>query len=238
MSSSGPPDLVIRPRSAVVVLSAVAALLVAVHIGASALVVWREFDPAVVRATGRFNLAQEMSFPTVFSFVLLLLCSLLLTGIGVVTRRTDLKTARRWFVLAAVFLFLSFDEILALHEVLDRKVMYRISPTWSPLRASWGVPYAIALILLVASFWSFFWRLPRETRRLFGVSALLYVSGALAIDLIAGPIFEVYDMRLLGWIATTAEEILEMAGAITFIYALASYIGREFQGQGLLIASE
>lgn len=238
MTTGDPAELIVRPRTAALVLAAVAGLLVLAHIAASGVILWRGSDPGVVSAMGRFLVQEEMSFPTVLAFVLLLLSSTLLAAISILTRQTDPRTAGKWFLLAAVFLFLSLDEILALHEVLDRKVMMRLFPgPDTPTGVLWAIPYAIAMILLGAWFWRFFWRLPNATRRLFSIAAILFIAGAIGADTILGPLFEAQEMEFMDWVATTLEETLEMAGAITFIYALALYIEREFPGHRLWISS-
>lgn len=238
MTTGEAAELIVRPRTAALVLAAIAGLLVLAHIAASGVIVWRGFDPGVVSAMGRFLVEEEMSLPTVFSFVLLLLISTLLATIAILTRPTDPRTAGKWFLLAAVFLFLSLDEILGLHEVLDRKVMMRLFPgPDTPTGVLWAIPYAIAMILLGAWFWRFFWRLPKPTRRLFTISAILFIAGAIGADTIMGPLFEAHRMEFMDWVATTLEETLEMAGAITFIYALALYVEQEFPGHRLHISS-
>lgn len=238
MTTGDAAKLVVRPRTAALVLAAVAGLLVLAHIAASGVIVWRGSDPGVVSAMGRFLVEEEMSFPTVFSFVLLLLISTLLAAISILTRQTDPRTAGKWLLLAGVFLFLSLDEILALHEVLDRRVMMRLFPgPDTPMGVLWTIPYVIAMILLGAWFWRFFWGLPQPTRMLFSIAALLFIAGAIGADTILGPFFEAHGMEFMDWVATTLEETLEMAGAITFIYALALYLEREFPGHRLRISS-
>ena len=67
-------------------------------------------------------------------------------------------------------------------------------------------------------------RLPRKTLRLFVLSGIIYLTGAILLDMAEGALVEEY-----GWydplycFLYTCEEFLEMLGLIIFIYALSSY---------------
>jgi hypothetical protein len=55
---------------------------------------------------------------------------------------------------------------------------------------------------------------------------LLFVGGALAMEMISGRHHEIYGKANLAWVAlTTTEELLEMLGGIVFLYALMLHTG-------------
>ena len=71
--------------------------------------------------------------------------------------------------------------------------------------------------------------LPAPTRRGVLVAAILYVGGALGMELPGGWIAEAQGSNtLLYHLVITVEELLEMAGVIVFIRVLASHIAREW----------
>ncbi|MRX63775.1 hypothetical protein [Maribacter luteus] len=89
---------------------------------------------------------------------------------------------------------------------------------------AWVIPYGIALLVLSVIYYKFLKRLPRTTVRLFVLSAFVYITGALLIEMPEGWVAEnygFYDPLFL--ILYTCEEFLEMLGLSIFIYALTSY---------------
>ena len=75
--------------------------------------------------------------------------------------------------------------------------------------------------------------LPPATRRLFVLAAILYIGGAIGIEMIGGQHASLYGEQNLEYaIITALEELLEMLGTVVFIYGLLSYMKRyinEFQ---------
>lgn len=169
-----------------------------------------------------FDFNLEMNVPTFFSALLLILCSFLLFLISKSERFIHKKYVA-WYGLSAVFLFLSIDEMTSIHELL-------ISTTKAQLNVSglfffaWVIPYGIAVIILMVVYYKFFIRLPRRTMRLFFLSAFLFISGALVIEMPEGWVAEKYGFYdPLFYLLYTCEEFLEMLGLLVFIYALTSY---------------
>jgi len=183
-----------------------------------------------------FNLDQERSLPTYYSTITLFVCSMLLASIAAVQRKNGRRIATQWFALSAIFLFLSADEMLMLHEGL-------IVPLRSAFHArgifyfTWVIPYGLFLLAFLAIFWRFLMNLPRQTRRLFMAAGVVYVAGALGFDLIGGYYFDHVGTRDVVYaILFSIEEMLEMAGIILFIHTLLQYIQNELQGWHLIIS--
>ena len=76
-----------------------------------------------------------------------------------------------------------------------------------------------------AIFLKFWWNLPVKTRACFLIAALLYLGGAVGLELIDGNYAEIHGKtNLIYMLLSTVEEALEMAGIIVFIYGLLGYI--------------
>lgn len=130
---------------------------------------------------------SELSIPTVFSTLLLFICAILLVIITVV--KTQRKDAFRkyWGVLSAGFLFMTFDEGSSIHELLDDP-MRRFFGNQNPglFHFAWVVPGIILIAVLGIFFIKFFLHLPKKTRTNFILAAVLYIGGAVGVEMIGG----------------------------------------------------
>ncbi len=182
------------------------------------------------------NLDVERSIPTLFSFMMLLTCSFFLFIIAS-AKRKDGKSYICWLGLSVIFLFLSIDESLMIHEGLMEKLRTVLN-TSGYLYFAWVIPYGIGLIAFLLAYIKFLFNLPHKTRLLFIISGFVYVSGAIGLEMIGGRYYELYgDQSLSVVILSTIEEILEMAGTVLFIYALTLYIDSELKDLRLGIKS-
>lgn len=177
----------------------------------------------VYNLTRLFNFSDEKNIPTLFSSLGLIFCAALLTVIAVIQKR--LRSAHLlWSGLAVVFLFLSIDEFASLHERLTLPMRESLDASGF-LYFSWVVPYGVALVGFGLLYLRFLTRLPRRTMVLFLISGLIYVTGAMGLEMLGGWRAEAYGSDDLIYLAmVTAEELLEMVGIAIFIYALLSYI--------------
>lgn len=174
-----------------------------------------------------FNLNSEISIPTWFASVTLLLCSMLLAVIFITHRRNAAPFALHWAVLSLIFLYLSIDEGAHIHETIGTTLELRLTGvTYGFLRSAWVIYGTVFVVIIAAFYRKFVAHLPAETLRLFILAALAYVGGALIMEMITGRYTEVYGTKNLTYeLMTVAEEFLEMSGVSIFIYALLSYIG-------------
>jgi hypothetical protein len=165
-----------------------------------------------------FHSSEEENFPTYFSSVLLLLASMLLFLIGYAKRRQKDRFCRHWNALGAVMLFLSIDELCAIHEELIHVIPaslwanYNFMPVYGPLMA-----------ILLAAMLPFLANLPRKTLWWFIIAGCIYVGAA-------GGIFEIPGAKLrVDWLFKTAkvlEELGEQTGMTLFIYGLLVYFSK------------
>ncbi len=170
----------------------------------------------------------EKSIPTLYSTLALLFASTLLSIIAITHKRNG-SAYLSWLGLAFIFLFLSIDEIVSLHEHFDRPVRESLN-TSGAFYFAWIIPYGIALIALMIFYFKFLTNLPRNIMILFVVSGATYVSGAVGFEMVGGRQAELYGTdNLLYSFFYTCEEFLEMLGIVIFIYALLTYILSQFK---------
>ena len=175
----------------------------------------------------------EQNIPSFYSACTLLFCSLLLYSIAM-QHKSKMQPFFGWLGLSVIFLFLSIDEIGSVHELLVEPVKSHFG-TSGMLFYAWVIPYGIALLCLAALYARFLLRLPRRTMFLFVSGGVVFVLGAIGLELFGGKIHD--DIGISGSIAHvlsgdalrfaifyTIEELLEMIGVVIFIYGLLTYI--------------
>lgn len=172
------------------------------------------------------SLSVEGNFPTWYSSGLLACCGLLLLAIATGVRQRGGSYVRRWLLLGGVFLWMSLDEAVELHENLGQLVELH-----GVLYFSWVVPAGVIVLLLGLAYLPFLRHLPQETRRRFVVAGLLYVGGALVMELPLGLWVERVGQDHLGYaLIDWVEETLEIFGATLFLLSLLSHL-REHHGE-------
>jgi hypothetical protein len=172
-----------------------------------------------------FDLDTEANVPT-FCAVLQLACAaVLLMVIGLTASQRGFAFARHWLVLGAVFTFLSLDELAHIHESLSASVRRRLHVEGF-FHFAWVIPYGILTAMIGIAYLRFLMHLPRRTRRLMVLSALVYVGGAIGMELYGG-----YLHTRPGAVAAPMymtevliEEGMEMFGSALFIYTLLDYL--------------
>ncbi|MEZ4454241.1 MAG: hypothetical protein R3B09_32605 [Nannocystaceae bacterium] len=179
----------------------------------------RHFARGLVRADflSLLSLSYEGNLPTWASAALLALAGGLLAVIaaGAVLDRG------RWWLLSAGFFYISFDEVVGVHEAIDAM----FENTGGLFYFGWIIPAAGLVALLALFYVPFLRRLPASSRRRFVLAGALYVGGALLLELPlglwtehAGPDNWVYAAIDL------VEESLEMIGVTVFILALVDHL--------------
>lgn len=172
----------------------------------------------------QFDLGAEGNVSTYVATVLLLSAAVLL---GVVARFAWQRTAPyrwHWTILSLIFVYLSVDEFAVIHENLNQP-MQEVVEAEGVLYYPWVVP-AMGVVLLVGiAYARFFWHLSRRWKLLFAGAAMIYVSGAVGVELFGARYLSVHgDPTFTYELLVTAEEVLEMIGVTVFIYALLEYL--------------
>jgi hypothetical protein len=230
-------DLNLEPRRVTRALIWIIAVLTAAHAVGQVLILTCGYDHEFAFVRSKFDLDGEKNIPALYSSVTLLACAVLL---AIITR---VKKARRepfvfqWGFLAVVFLALAIDESIAFHESLHEPMVSLLNLSgW--LYAGWVVPVGGLMIVVLLVCLKFLIALPVRTRRLFIAAGVIYVTGAMLmemagasyLDAIGGTAASKDDRGIVWSLFVTAEEVLEMAGVAVFIHALMSYISNELGG--------
>lgn len=182
------------------------------------------------RLKNLFDVDQEKNIPSIFSFCLLLAASILLAVIAIITyQRNGRNASLHWWLLCGIFFYLGIDELVEMHEVMAAALRSRFHLTgifWY----AWVIPFGIGLALLFIFFFRFiFHRIPARTRKQFLLAALVYIGGALGMEMLSGWHYTHLGSQGYSWvILTTIEEGMEMIGIILFIQALLEYIHSNF----------
>ena len=176
-----------------------------------------------------FNVNLEHNVPSLFSTLLLATASSLLLLLG---RLEDHENSDRvyWQLLGCLFAFLALDESLSLHEQLNRPAAALLGTSRHPLLYySWAVPGALFVGTTGLVFLRFVLRRPPRMRFYLIASAVLFVGGAIGMELIGGRHAKLYGKDSLTYnLLCNLEEALEMSGVLVFITALVSGL-REHQ---------
>jgi hypothetical protein len=164
------------------------------------------------------SLSYEGNLPTWYSAGLLWTAAL---GLGLCAGHDDGRERMRWWMLAALFMLMSLDEAMELHEELGGAELHGV------LYFSWVVPGALLTAAIGASYLGFLLRLPPPTRRGFAWAFGLYVGGALGMELPLGAWFEAHGDDNLGYALIDAvEESLEICGVSVFLVAIRRHLER------------
>ena len=172
------------------------------------------------------NVDGENSLPSWYSAVLLTLCSASLYSIYRLEHRARRRYAGSWLGLALVFLALSIDETVQLHELVGDIIQEKFSLSGF-FYFAWVIPGTLFVLAFIAIYLRFFLNLPAKTRYLALGAGVLYLGGALGVEIVTARYVADYGNETLTYAAlSTLEEFLEMTGASLFLYTLLAYPGR------------
>ncbi|HYN87563.1 MAG TPA: hypothetical protein VER55_03485 [Ardenticatenaceae bacterium] len=214
--------LAIRPARVALFLAGMAVLVLFASVAGQLLIVWTGHHSFYGFAP-YFDVDGEANIPTYFAAMLLLFAAALFGAITLFQRRAGAPYTRRWALLALIFLYLSVDEASSLHEILIN--LRWILGVGGVFYFAWVIPGIVLVALFALSYWKFLLHLPRVTRLLVALAGVLYVAGALGMELIGGYYQDrVGEMTFAYKMLVTVEEGLELAGLVTLAYALLDYM--------------
>ncbi|MEP4767720.1 MAG: hypothetical protein ABJY83_07415 [Roseibium sp.] len=178
----------------------------------------------VLQDLRHFALDAERNLGAWYSSLLLMLSAFLLYFCGGLSRARRLRGSYNWYLLAVIFVFLSVDETVGFHETL-------IDPLRSAFDAkgifhfAWVIPGMLAVFVAGLYFIPFLLRLPRRLALGMFVAGLVYVGGALGLELVGGLIASDHGMQATNYIMVAiVEESLEMIGLTIFLWVLSGHI--------------
>ena len=170
-----------------------------------------------------FDLDAEQTVPAWYSTILLALAAFTTIAVALTKQTGAEPFIKHWYALAGVFLYLSMDEALAIHE-----------RTMMPLRShfqldglflySWVIPAALAVAILGGAYFRFLLAMPLRLQRNVIAAGIVYVGGALILEMIGGLFYDIYGPGVITALTAITEEVAEMVGIIWYIYALTDHI--------------
>lgn len=170
------------------------------------------------------SMDEEGNIPTYFSSLLHLTSAVLLFLITLGSRQDGHNATWKWAGLSLVFLFLSVDEASSIHELLTYPVREFLG-AGGVLYFAWVVPAIILIVIFTFAYWPFLRTLPSEIFRGFILAAIVFLSGAIGMELVGGWIADTQGADTLQFfLATEVEEVLEMTGSVIFIRTLLTHL--------------
>jgi hypothetical protein len=185
-----------------------------------------------------FDVNTEATVPTWYSAGLLLVVAAVCGVLAVVAWPVEGGGRRRWVVLGLVFVGMSLDEGVALHERLGDWVSDTLDVGGTgALRHPWvvaGVVLAVALAVVAARALA---TLPPRQRRWVALGLGLYVAGALGLEAASGVVLDTAGNGLAYAAVTWAEEAAEMVGALVVCCGLLGALDVRIDDGAIRIAS-
>lgn len=173
-----------------------------------------------------FYVDLENNIPTYFSSIQLLIAAGLLAVIAVIECREKRASGRHWTVLAVGFLLMSIDEISSIHEKLIRPMRALIGSSHLGIfYHAWVIPAIAGVAGLGLYFRNFLRSLPQSTRNQFLLAGLIYLGGAVGLEMLGGKWREMHGMEnIIYYTETHFEESMEMFGILLFIRAILRHL--------------
>jgi hypothetical protein len=232
----------VRINSAVItrLLAVSTAVLVA---ASTAAVITHRFvlpDSSVARKVMKLLYVElELNVPSFFSAALMAAAAMLFALIFVCERRRTGTRSMEWGLLGLGFVAMAFDELMSVHERLIEPVRAMLGAgELGILYFAWVVPGFILTLTLAGCFLRFYLRLPERTRYLTRLAAVMFLGGALGLELAEGYHVEQFGKETaIYFLLTTFEETLEMAGLVVLIGALVDYVSDHFPTISLAFVS-
>jgi hypothetical protein len=183
---------------------------------------------------GFFFVDNEANIASWYSSALLLLCAILSSVIAFILTMDRRPYLWHWRSLAFIFLYLSIDEAASLHEQLSR--IGDLIKTSGLLFAARVIPAFFMVGIFVIFYLQFLAYLRPKTRRLFWLSGVTYITGAIGCELIGVAISNAQSSGALSSIITIHfEEGLELLGLTIFLYGLLDYLSFILQDSAIYI---
>ena len=171
----------------------------------------------------------EANFTAWLSSLVLLISSILLAIIAFSKKQSKDPFCRHWKWLSIIFLIMAIDETAQIHESFA-KIFSNILPEgywFFDAKFSFflmGIPIALVVGLV---FLKFLLRLPTKTKRLFIMAAVIYLGGALGLELWSNYLHHVHSHYFWFRIVQSLEEVFELFGIVIFNYALLLHMEKD-----------
>jgi hypothetical protein len=162
----------------------------------------------------------EGNLPSWISVLLLGGVALLLFAVARLRRRHGLDAPVEWALLGWFAVAMSLDEMTSIHEAVGAQIDERM---WLPVIAGYGWILPGAAVAAGGAFvgWRALRSLPRHTRRALVAGAAVFVTGALALEVVEAILTDETGRFGAGpKLVTGAQELLEMLGTVMVLRVL------------------
>ncbi|MEP2829926.1 hypothetical protein [Parvibaculum sp.] len=178
----------------------------------------------------------EYCLPAWYSSLMLVFSAALLAVTALSARRRGERSLFHWALLVPIFVGLSVDEATGVHEVLIEPLRSGLALDGF-LHFGWVIPGAVVVAMLGLFYLPFLLALPSRTRLMFFGAGLLYVGGALGMEIVGGKLLTLYGEESFPYqLAYCVEEIMEILGATLFAASLLGHLKRRFGGAVLALS--
>lgn len=211
-------------RSVTRILIVVAAILVIISLTTQVMARQLDMDPNRFTLSF-FNLDVERNVPTTFQALLLFGNAMLFAGIALLKWSTSNRWRWHWAILSAIFVLLTWDEIIEVHEHLIH--IMRPFGLSGIFYFAWIIPAAVAVAILGVAYLRFVLAMSNPPRNRIIIAGVIYLTAIFPFEAIGGWYFERMgeQVNIQYVLLTTVEETLEMVALIVLLHALARYLG-------------
>jgi hypothetical protein len=163
----------------------------------------------------------ERSVYTWFSQLLLAGVAVLLLDTGARILRGRPFVGAQWLILSGLFLLLSLDESLSLHELLSGHLNSALHTT-GYFAFAWVIPAGLLCAVGLVAAIPFLRSLPPRVAGMMVLAGLVFVGGAVGMEMVGGRILESVggDVNALAYrLEVAVEEGMEGLGVLIFLYS-------------------
>ncbi len=175
-----------------------------------------------------FDLDGEVNIPEMYQTLGLVACAILLFAIAAQQKATSSPLRRYWIVLAWMFLFLSVDSGCSIHNNFH---VYSAHTHMQQQKQgifyfSWTLGYGLIMLPIGLWYLGFLFKLPRKTAIHIFVAGVIYVAGAMGMEMVFGDYLSHGGMKGSHYelIFITIEETMETVGTLLFIQVLLKHM--------------
>jgi hypothetical protein len=184
----------------------------------------REFAQSYKTLFNMFDLNKERNFPSYYSSMGLFATTVLGLWIGRWKKNAGDPFWKHWVGLGYVFLLLSVDEMISLHEWFSVLLHDQYHPTgW--FQYPWVIPAIVFVAVFAGSYLKMLAALPRPLAKAMVICGAVFVTGAVGFEMLEAKWASTYGNHgYFFWFLTQIEEILEMYSIAFFNFYLLKYL--------------
>lgn len=184
-----------------------------------------------------FDFDREGNLSTLYNGLLILWAGMISGMISIWRKNTGSSHWFAWAGIALIFGFLFVDELCGIHDSLDFVLLERFK-TSGAFAWPWVIAYGALTLFVSTIYLPFFLQLPRRFQVRFGLSAFLFVAGAIGLEMVAAKqVFSIGHEGAIYPFLVAIEESLEMGALLLAAHSLIHYLERECPGFQLSIVT-